>query len=58
MYSSYQLVKTRGELHCSLTKAVCNEHNDEITPQQRLEHTALFWLFCTDVKLGPSHNND
>lgn len=40
MYNSYQLVKILEELLCSLTKAVRNEHNDEITPQQRLEHTS------------------
>jgi hypothetical protein len=53
MDNNYQLVKILEELHWSLTKAVCNEHNDEITPQQRLEHTSLillvvlFLLFCS-----------
>jgi len=41
MYNSYQLVKILEELLCSITKAVRNEHNDEITPQQRLKHTSI-----------------
>jgi hypothetical protein len=48
MYNSYQLVKILQELHCSLTKAICNERNDEITSQQRLEHKSLILLVVLD----------